>query len=141
MKILFDINIILDVMLIRERFINSALQLLVEVEKKNIYGFLCESSITTIHYLIESEKNTKLANEKVAELLKIFNLSSIDKTIFESALSSKITDFEDAVIHESALRQEIDGIVTRNIKDFKHSKISVYDPDELLTLLNTMNED
>ncbi len=128
-------------MLIRKPFLNSALKLLVEVEKKNIYGYLCESSITTIHYLIESAKNTKLANEKIAELLRIFNLSCIDKSIFESALSSKISDFEDAVIHESAYRQEIDGIVTRNIKDFKHAKISIYDPDELLALLNTMNEE
>jgi len=141
LKILFDINIILDVMLIRKPFLNSALQLLVEVEKKNIDGFLSASSITTIHYLIENAKNTKLADEKVAELLKIFNLSYIDKSIFESALSSKISDFEDALIHESAYRQEIDGIVTRNIKDFKHAKISIYDPDELLTLLNTMNEE
>ena len=137
MKILFDINIILDVMLLRKQFLNSATQLLVEVENKNIEGYLSSSSITTIFYLIQKEKNTKLAHEKVSELLSIFDLSTIDKSIFISALNSQFTDFEDSVIHESAYRQGIEGIVTRNTKDFKHSKIPIYDPNELLSIFNT----
>lgn len=137
MRILFDINVILDVMLIRKPFITSALQLLVEVENKNINGFLCASSITTIHYLIEKAWDSKLANEKISELLNIFELSSVNKSIFESALNSKFNDFEDAVIHESAFRHKIDGIVTRNTKHYKFSKIPVYDPNQLLELINT----
>lgn len=136
MRILFDINVILDVMLLREPFVNAAARLMVEAEKRTIKGFLCSSSVTTIYYLIERTKNSKTAHEKVAELLSIFNLSSIDKSIFLAALNSKFTDFEDAVIHESAIAQDIEAIVTRNLKDYKYSKIPVYDPDELLALLD-----
>ena len=135
MKILFDINIILDVMLLRQPFLDSSLKLLIAVEKGNIEGYLCSSSITTIHYLIAKVKNSKIANDKVGDLLKLFNISSVNQSIFISALDSKFSAFEDAVIHESAFYNQLDGIVTRNINDFKKSKISIYTPKELYLLI------
>ena len=137
MKVLFDTNVILDVMLLREPFLKSSALLLAEVERKNIEGFVCSTTVTTIHYLVEKTKNRKVALSQIESLLKIFQVTQVDKSCLESALNSKITDFEDAVLNESAYRERVDGIVTRNEKDFKQSKLTIYNPEELLKILKS----
>jgi len=137
LKVLFDTNVILDVMLLREPFLKSSALLLAEVERKNIEGFVCSTTVTTIHYLVEKTKNRKVALSQIDSLLKIFQVTQVDKSCLESALKSKITDFEDAVLNESAYRERVDGIVTRNEKDFKQSKLTIYNPEELLKILKS----
>ncbi len=137
MKILFDTNVILDMMLLREPFLKSSALLLAEVERKHIDGFVCSTTITTIHYLVEKTKGRKVALSQIENLLKIFQVTVVDKSCLESALNSKITDFEDAVLNESAFRERVDGIVTRNGKDFKYSKLIIYNPEELLQVLKS----
>ena len=137
MKVLFDTNVILDVMLLRDPFFKSSARILAEVERKNIEGFVCSTTITTIHYLVEKSKGRKVALSQIENLLKIFQVTQVDKSCLESALNSKITDFEDAVLNESAYRERVDGIVTRNEKDFKQSKLTIYNPEELLKILGS----
>ena len=137
MRVLFDTNIILDVMLLREPFLKSSVLLMAEVEKKNLEGFVCSTTVTTIHYLVEKVKGRRVALSQIENLLKIFQVSQVDKSCLESALNSKITDFEDAVLDESAYREGVDGIITRNEKDFKKSKLTIYNPEELLKILNS----
>jgi hypothetical protein len=50
------------------------------------------------------------------------------------ALDSDITDFEDALQHYSALRNQCSCIITRNIKDYKKSVITIYSPLEFVSL-------
>ena len=124
-------------MLLREPFLKSSALLLAEVERKNIEGFVCSTTVTTIHYLVEKTKNRKVALSQIESLLKIFQVTQVDKSCLESALKSKFTDFEDAVLNESAYRERVDGIVTRNEKDFKQSKLTIYNPEELLKILKS----
>jgi predicted nucleic acid-binding protein len=137
LRVLFDTNIILDVMLVREPFLKSSVLLMAEVEKRNLEGFVCSTTVTTIHYLVEKAKGRKAALSQIENLLKIFQVSQVDKFCLESALNSTITDFEDAVLDESAYRERVDGIVTRNEKDFKQSKLTIYNPEELLKILKS----
>ncbi len=136
MKILFDTNVVLDVLLLREPFFRSATQLLIEVEQHNIEGYICSTTVTTIHYLIEMVNGSQVARIQVENLLKLFNIAVVGKHELESALQSAITDYEDAVLNASALTINADGIVTGNLKAFKKSKLTVYSPDELTALLN-----
>lgn len=57
------------------------------------------------------------------------------------AISSEISDFEDAVMVEIAGRSNIDCIITRNKKDYKKSRGLVYDPDEFLEVLKYEQND
>lgn len=61
------------------------------------------------------------------------------KTITElvRALKSSFSDFEDSIQYASALTIDgIDIIITRNIKDFRHSDLAVMTPDSFLKMLN-----
>jgi len=61
----------------------------------------------------------------------------LNKSIFESACIHNISDFEDAVLHESANLSHIDGIVTRNTKDFKYASLNIYAPEELAGIIKS----
>ena len=50
-------------------------------------------------------------------------------------MASEGKDYEDAVMMETAYRMKVDGIVTRNRKDYKEPWIKVYTAKELRTLL------
>ncbi len=54
----------------------------------------------------------------------------MDREIVVNALNSKFTDFEDALQNFSAIKaKNIQVIITRNPKDYKHSLIAVFTPD------------
>jgi len=58
-KVLFDTNIILDVLLNREPFVELSASLVSLVEAGEIKGYLCATTLTTIDYLI-SKSQTRL---------------------------------------------------------------------------------
>ena len=135
MKILFDTNIILDVLLDREPFSDLAVKLVSKVEKKEIKGFLGATTITTIYYLAAKVAGKKKADRQISNLLSIFQIAPVNKSVLEEAIKSKFKDFEDAVLHEAAKQVEVQGIVTRNGKDFKKATLSIYSPEELYNML------
>jgi predicted nucleic acid-binding protein len=137
MKILFDTNIVLDVLLLRKPYYTSATFLLSKVEQGNIRGYLCPTTITTIGYLITKIKGADEAKKLIKNILNIFELTELNKSIFETSCGHKINDFEDAVLHESARLNNIEAIVTRNVKDFKNASIKVYDPEELIGIIES----
>ena len=51
-----------------------------------------------------------------------------------------MNDYEDAIMVETAIRSEMDCIVTRNVKDYVKSSIPVYDPSEFLKMLEAEKE-
>jgi protein associated with RNAse G/E len=56
----------------------------------------------------------------------------------KSALNSKFSDFEDALQYYTAkLNTNINGIVTRNGSDFKHSLISIFTPEEAIKFVES----
>ena len=68
MNILFDTNIILDVLLERGDFLQESVALVNLVELAEINGFLSAGSIATIYYIAQKTFNRKKA-EKEIELL------------------------------------------------------------------------
>ncbi|MEA1900155.1 MAG: hypothetical protein U9N47_05230 [Thermodesulfobacteriota bacterium] len=52
----------------------------------------------------------------------------------EAAINSKFTDFEDALLYESARHASAKAIVTRDAVGFKYAKIPVYSPEELIKM-------
>lgn len=135
MKILFDTNLILDVLLDREPFSDLALKLVSKVEKKEIQGYLGATTVTTIYYLASKVAGKKQADLEISKLMSIFQIAPVNKSVLTEAIKTKFNDFEDAVLHEAAKQIEVQGIVTRNPKDFKNATLSIYSPEELHKML------
>jgi predicted nucleic acid-binding protein len=140
MKVLFDTNVILDLLLDRSEFVDDASVLISKVDTNEIDGFLCATTITTIHYLLEKSLNTTQAAKHIKTLLNIFDIAPVSSETLEKALNPKFVDYEDSVLHEAALAVDVDSIVTRDYSGFKNSKIPAYTPKELIAILALNNK-
>ena len=136
MKLLLDTNVVLDVLLARSPFAGESAKVMAAVETGRVQGFLCATTITTIHYLAAKAIGRKTAEKHIASLLRIFQIAPVTDVVLSSALNSKARDFEDAVLLESARAVSVDAIVTRNPSDFSKSfGISIHMPGDMLAIL------
>jgi hypothetical protein len=108
---------------------NQLFQLL---EKGQIVGHITASSITDIYYISRKTLGASVSKSLISDLISIFNVLGVDKKLIEDAVKSEILDFEDAVQDSVAFENGLDVIVTRNIKDFKYSKVPVVTPQDYL---------
>ncbi len=137
MKILFDTNIILDVLLNRAPFVDLSANLVSSVENKVIEGYLCATTITTLDYLISKAVNRETARIEIQKLLALFQIADVNSAVLSMAINSSFTDFEDAVQYFSGKCSQVDGLVTRNTKDYKKATLPIYTPDELWSIFSS----
>ncbi|MCH8514575.1 MAG: PIN domain-containing protein [Kiritimatiellae bacterium] len=135
---LVDTNVVLDVLLERHPFADAAAQVFAWVEASRIEGFLCATTLTTVDYLLGQALPKRKARAALHQLLNLFGIAPVNRPVLEQALTSDITDYEDAVLEQSARLVSADVITTRNLKDFAKSSVPAMDPPELLAILQTM---
>jgi len=136
MKILLDTNIVLDLLLQREPFYKDAKEIFLLIENSKLSGYLCATSIATLHYLISKAKYKDLANTTIESLLKLFNIAKVDKKVLNLAIQINGLDYEDSIIYASAKIEDIDIIITRDKKGLKNSPIKTLNPKEFLAMIN-----
>ena len=137
MKILFDTNIILDVLLNRAPFVELSTNLVSSVENRMIEGYLCATTITTLDYLIAKSRNRETARIEIQKLLALFQIADVNSTVLSMSINSSFTDFEDAVQYFSGKCSKVNGLVTRNTKDYKQAILPIYTPDELWSIISS----
>ena len=130
-KILIDLNVLLDFLNKRNEHLDAAKIVDLCIGKK-IKGYLCAHEVTTLAYFLTKERH-KRAKSIIGRILDIFSIISVTEEILREALDSRIKDYEDAVIESSCINNGIDYIVSRNLKDFKNSRIKAISPKEFIT--------
>ena len=135
MRAIVDTNVVLDVLLEREPFVKSSVEVFCLVEKSRIDAFICATTVTTIDYLLVKSLHKTTARNALRRLISLFEIATVNRPVIERALASKIQDFEDAVLNEAGQMAGADFIITRNTKDFVGSALKVCDPTEFLALL------
>ncbi|NOR76720.1 MAG: PIN domain nuclease, partial [Draconibacterium sp.] len=80
-------------------------------------------------------ENNEIVKEKLRKFKIISETSDLTGKIIDKGLSSKFSDFEDALQYHCALITNCNLLITRNVKDFKKSAIPVMTPDEYLKSL------
>jgi predicted nucleic acid-binding protein len=135
LRAIVDTNVVLDVLLEREPFVKSSVEVFCLVEKSRIDAFICATTVTTIDYLLVKSLHKTTARNALRRLISLFEIATVNRPVIERALASKIQDFEDAVLNEAGQMAGADFIITRNTKDFVGSALKVCDPTEFLALL------
>jgi predicted nucleic acid-binding protein len=134
-KVLVDTNVVLDVLLDRRPHSADSASIFRLIEEGRLQGMLCATTITTIDYLLLQSLSRAEARKHLAQLIRLFDIAPVNRTVIERAMQSRIGDFEDAVLEQAAALAGADLIVTRNAKDFAHGTIKVQDPKECLVQL------
>ncbi len=137
MRVMFDTNVVLDLLLDREPFVHDAKILISKVEQGEFTGLLCATTITTIHYLLLKSNGKEGSGNIIESLLKLFEIAPVTRVVLEDALQNRDKDYEDAVLYEAAYHAGATMIVTRDRKGFSKADLPVLNPQEFLVHLNT----
>ena len=134
-RLFLDSDVLLDMFLKREPFFFHTQILLIECIKRNIE--LRTSSLVTanIVYVLRKQIGILKAKQNLKNLFNSAKVLPFEFDAIETAISSDITDFEDAIQFHIAQKHNCDAIITRNIKDYKNSTIPVLTAEQFLNTL------
>lgn len=137
LRVLADLNIILDVLAQREPHYKTSAQVWAAIESGQAQGLIAAHSVTTLFYLLSRHTSPAKAKAALVDVLQVFSVASVDQSVIQAAMSLPGKDFEDAVQTAAALQANVDYIVTRDPKGYKDSPVASLDPTVFLTLLQT----
>lgn len=133
-RVLFDSDVLLDVLAQRQPFVVASAQALDTVTQTQVQGYVCGHAVTNIFYVLRRQVGSEAARELLSRLLQHLQVANVTDKVIRAALQSSMTDFEDAVTSEAANAAGLEVIVTRNTPDFVASVIPALLPEEFLTM-------
>ena len=135
MRLLIDGNIILDVLQNREPHVVDSAKIWKLCETDQAEGYVSALTFSNLVYIMHKELSLEKINEVFKSLGLIFRFTDLTVSDLAKAAEQQWDDFEDALQAATAERIHADNIITRNVKDFKKSKIVAFTPTEFLARL------
>lgn len=136
-SLLIDTNVIIDVLQNRLRFVEASERVMTLIYEGKYKGVIAAHSITNLWYILRKVYSQDKRRELLMNLMHYFEVSSVNKQKLINALDrSDFLDFEDCIQDECAAELGADFIITRNIQDFKNSKVPALTPEEFIKIKN-----
>lgn len=134
MKNLFiDTNIVLDLLGRREPFYQDAAQLFSLADRGKIKLYISSLTIANSHYVLSKLTSAKEARTILVKFKVLVVVLDLSDKIIELALNDdSFSDVEDSIQYYTAIENDMDILITRNLKDFKSAKIPVMTADQYL---------
>ncbi|WP_040496871.1 type II toxin-antitoxin system VapC family toxin [Fulvivirga imtechensis] len=124
-RILVDTNIVLDLLAKRDKFFSEAQELFTLSDQRKIRLFVSSLTFANTHYLLSQSLKIGSARKILRKFKVLVEVLPMDDKIIDLSLDSDFKDFEDSIQYYTAIENNLDLIITRNLKDFKLSKIPV----------------
>lgn len=134
-KVLLDINVILDVLQKRKNYYNDSARVISLCADSMIQGYISAISFGTLHYVLSKVLGKDKSLSSLEKIRAITSVAIVDSEVIDLAISSNFSDLEDAIQYYSAVRNGINLIITRNKKDYLKAKLPVATPEESLVIL------
>lgn len=135
-KIFVDSDVVIDFFTDREPHANPASEIFDLNERGILQIFLSAVSVNNIYYIVRRYLGHKKTVRIIEELVNMVEVAGTTKKEIIQALKNDFKDFEDSVQYSTALTiKGLEAIVTRNVKDYKNSKIAVFTPANYLKYL------
>jgi predicted nucleic acid-binding protein len=134
-RVLFDTNIVLDVLFEREPHFETSASVWALVEQGTIEGALSAHAVTTLHYLTRKETGSAKAKSVISMILQVFEVAAVNRDVINEALKYTCPDFEDAVTAAAARAAGCEYVITRDPKGFRGSHVRCLTPEAALPLL------
>ena len=133
-KVFVDTDIIYDLLAKRDPFYLPAARLFTLADEGKIEIYISVLSLPNIHYLLSKQASEEEAKQILRKFKVLVHVTPLDEKIIDLALNSEFSDFEDAIQYFSALQNEIEILLTRNLKDYKKAHISVLTAQDFINL-------
>ena len=135
-RVLIDTNILLDVLLNRQEFLQASTAVLRRILERKCRGFVAATTLTNMYYIVRRVSGKpEEALAAVDKTLAWCAVAPVNRRVLNVARSSGMKDFEDAVQAAAARDFGIDIVVTRDKTGFHDSGLRVCSPEEFLETL------
>jgi predicted nucleic acid-binding protein len=131
MRVLFDTNVVLDVLTDRQPWSAEAQPLVRRLLNNELIGYVSAISVPTIFYIARRTVGAAQALVVVQRTLQTFEVAPVGREVLERAAGMPGSDYEDNVQAASAIAVSADVIVTRDQSGFARSGVRVMTPTEL----------
>lgn len=121
-RVLFDTNVLLDVILGRAPHVGASAAALDLVGQGKVEGYVAGHAVTTIAYLVQRERGAAEARRALVHLLSKLRIAPLTDASVRVALGMALPDLEDAVCAASAQEAGCSVIVTRNPQHFRKAE-------------------
>ena len=133
-KLLIDTNIVIDLLAKREPFYIDAAKLFSLADKNKIKLAVSSLTFANTNYILQKANSASIARDILRKLKILTAVLSVDDKIIDLALNdNEFVDFEDAIQYYSAIENNQDIIITRNLKDYRTSRLPVMTASEFIT--------
>ena len=133
MKVLLDTNILIDIVEKRKPHFSDSYQIFIKSAERKIEAIIGASSVTDIYYVTRRNcRNAEQAIGFIIDMLKVVTAVDTKAADIQEAIRLNFSDFEDAVIAATAVRENVDYIITRNTDDFIKSIVPAISPADFL---------
>lgn len=132
MNVLIDANILLDVLQRREPYCHEASLIWKLCETRQIKGYVLTLTFANLVYVMRKELSPEQIEKVLQSLMLIFEFTELNAADLIHGAKMNWADFEDAVQSAAAERIHADYIITRNVRDFRKSKVTAFTPAEFL---------
>ncbi len=125
-KLFVDTNIVIDLLSQREPFYEEAAELFSLADKKLVELSVSSLTFANTSYALLRQIDANKAKSILRKLRLIVRILPLDDKIIGLALNDEtFSDFEDGLQYFSAIEDEQELIITRNLKDFRSSKLPI----------------
>ena len=131
-KVFVDSDVILDLLAHRIPHFHFAALLFTFADMKKIELYTSPTVLCNVFYILRKEIGIEKAKTALRKLRLIINIIDSSEKTIDCALNSDFSDFEDAIQYYTAQNHNLSVIVTRNVKDYKDSKLNVETPEMFL---------
>ena len=132
MKVYFDTNILLDVLLQREPFLADSRRVWALAEQRRIEGLISVLTLPNVYYIARRVADRRLALAMVRQVRTTFHIVACTEQTIDRALASELPDFEDAIQYFCAGSAQADCILSRDAGHFAAAVIPVLSPEQFL---------
>ncbi|UEG53670.1 PIN domain-containing protein [Mucilaginibacter daejeonensis] len=131
-RVFVDSDILLDFILQRVPYFNVAADIIQLSGEGSVKCFSSVHGIVNVHYFAKKIFGEQATRAMLLEIMKLVDVVTENSNAVKQALTSEFSDFEDAVQYQAALNAGANYIITRNLKDYKHSAIPVMTAEQFL---------
>ncbi|HTW94490.1 MAG TPA: PIN domain-containing protein [Tepidisphaeraceae bacterium] len=132
-----DTNVLLDVLLARQPFVDHAQRIWSMAERAEIRAVVSAASFLNVYYIVARLSSRAQADRAIRGMLAIFQIAPVDTQIINQAVESGSSDFEDAAQQACASRAGAVCIVTRDERHFGRSTVPAIGPDAFLAKIDS----
>ena len=131
-KVFLDSDVVLDFLTKRKPFVEESMRIFEYSARKELEIYISSLSINNIHYVVSKLESIKKSKDKIGILLNLVEILPVGKSTIEKSLLSDFKDFEDGLQNFCAEEGEMNILITRNIRDYTKSNLSIQTPKEFL---------